>query len=344
MKSVKIFTHSIFKNIVLFLGIVSVSISYSWGISVDISTTDGSIRIKNGSIFPESMWVNESNGKFLVGSFRDGKIYEVDEDGSSRVLVKDERLSSVLGITIDQKRRRIYVANSDIGVSVRSPNMTSKKLAALGVYDLDSGRAIDYVDLGSLLPSMNHLANGVAIDNQGNAYVTDSFSPVIYKVDLNGKASVFAQSDKFKGKGINLNGIAYHPGGFLLVIKKSDGALFKVSLKDPSDIKRVNIERSMIGGDGVLLIDSDSMLVVANSASGVKSNSVFSLKTSNNWDSAKIINVRQLDDVYPTTAAIRGDAIYVVHSHLNKLIGSSSEGRDQINHRGNILKIGKVSN
>jgi hypothetical protein len=38
---------------------------------------------------------------------------------------------------------------------------------------------------------------------------TGSFSPVIYKVDANGKASVFIQSDFFKCHSVALNGIAW---------------------------------------------------------------------------------------------------------------------------------------
>ncbi|MBV1880695.1 MAG: hypothetical protein KUG82_03640 [Pseudomonadales bacterium] len=330
------------KNVVLALGVVGALITQSMGVSVDIGQRHNPISIQKKSIFPESIWLNESNGRFIVGSFFDGKVYEIDEKGSTSVLVDDVRLNSVLGIAVDQKRRRLYVANSDIGVSMRSNFQHPKKLAALGVYELDTGKVIDYVDLGGLLPETSHLANGVAIDDMGNAYITDSFSPVIYKVDLEGKASIFSRSREFEGTGINLNGIAFHPDGYLLVIKKSDGVLFKVSIKNPKLIQRVNLSTKMVGGDGVLLVDNNHMLVVANSASGIKSNSVFSITTDNSWDSAKIVKIHKLDDVYPTTAVIKGDDIYVIHTSLNRLIGSKKKDRASLNYSGSILKIGSV--
>src|SRR5688572_28549228 len=101
-----------------------------------------------------------------------------------------------------------------------------RRLAGVGIYDLKTGKPLSYVDLGPLAEGP-HLMNGIALDPSGNAYITDSFSPVIYKVTAEGSASIFLRDERFAGKAINLNGVVVHPDGYLLVIKKSDGALFK---------------------------------------------------------------------------------------------------------------------
>ena len=122
---------------------------------------------------------------------------------------------------------------ADCGPSIRTSAPASnpqpsgpKALAAVGIYDLSSGKALDYVDLAPLAPAP-HLLNGITVDAAGNAYVTDSFSPNIYKIDAEGRPSLFVHDERFVGAGINLNGIVAHPDGFLLVIKKSDGGLFR---------------------------------------------------------------------------------------------------------------------
>src|SRR6185503_8116446 len=136
---------------------------------------------------------------------------------------------------------RVWAANADLGVGVRSSTAGPKMLAAVGQYDLGSGLALRYVDLARLLPGP-HLLNGIALDTHGDAYVTDSFAKAIYRVTADGDASVFLSSDPFAGPGVNLNGLVVHPGGYLLVVKKSDGALFRVPLSKPAAFSRVKLE------------------------------------------------------------------------------------------------------
>lgn len=53
--------------------------------------------------------------------------------------------------------------------------------------------------------------------------MTDSFAHAIYKISADGKPSVFSRSGKFKTEGIGLNGIVYHPAGFVLVSNSNTG-------------------------------------------------------------------------------------------------------------------------
>ena len=92
--------------------------------------------------------------------------------------------------------------------------VTRGKLAAVATYDATTGAPRAYYDLSSLDPGA-HLANDLVLDARGNAYVTDSFAPVIYRIDTKGHASIFARDARFKtGEGFNLNGIAMHRGGY----------------------------------------------------------------------------------------------------------------------------------
>lgn len=126
-------------------------------------------------------------------------------------------LVSTVGILVDDERNTLWVANSDLGAGNRTKTATQGKLAGVAKYDATTRKRLAYYDLGALSEG-SHFANDIALDKHGNAYVTDSFAPIIYKIDTAGKATIFAQNPMFNdADGFNLNGIAYHEGGYLLV-------------------------------------------------------------------------------------------------------------------------------
>mgnify|MGYP000083922537 CR=1 FL=1 len=301
------------------------------------------IEIQKEAIYPEGIDYNPNTDKFVVGSFREGAVYEVDENGGYHLLVQDERLHSVLAVRVDAKRNTLFVANSDIGASKRSYAKGLKKLASVGIYDLTSGKSINFIDLTTLLPNDNHLANDIALDDEGNAYVTDSFSPVIYKIDTDGVSSIFLQSSEFIGDGINLNGIVFHPDGYLIVVKKSEGTLFKIPLDAPKKFSTIKSDRAFIGGDGMILVNSQELVLIANRASGKVTETAFSLTSKDDWKTVKTTGQYAFDNVYPTTGTIKNDEIYVVHSNLNALVSAPKGEKAKQRKRATIEKIGTIN-
>jgi sugar lactone lactonase YvrE len=309
---------------------------------VQLESPAAPVMIAQPALYPETIEANPKSGKFLVSSVREGAVYEVGLDGTLRVLVQDDRLTSILGISIDSHSNRLLVTNSDLGAGVRSSSKGARKEAGVGIYDLTSGQALHYADLTPLLPGVDHLINGITVDADGNAYATDSFAPVIYKVDPSGVPSVFLQADEFKGQGINLNGIAYHPDGFLLVIKKSSGALYRVPLADPHQFSRVRIPLEFPGGDGLLLVGSASLVLIANQTPDAASNAAFSLRSGDGWASAKVVESRGLGSVYPTTCTALNGKLYVLSSHLNEWIGAQQGVRDELAGQGRRAEIQEI--
>jgi hypothetical protein len=298
--------------------------------------------VQHAGLYPETLDYDAKRDKFLLGSFREGAVYEIDGAGRATRIVNDPRLCSVLGITIDAGRNRLWAVNSDLGACARPSAAGPKQLAAVGVYDLSSGAPLLYADLASLLPGP-HLLNGIALDAAGNAYVTDSFSPAIYEVDVAGKASLLLQSAQFTGEGINLNGVVVHPDGYLLVIKKSDGALFKVPLEEPAHFSRVAISERFVGGDGLVLVGKRDLLIVSNQVPNQPANSAYALSSGDGWGSAAVRSVEPLGNSYPTTAVLRGDALYVVQSQLNELIQAPPERKGELHALATVRRIGSVA-
>lgn len=284
------------------------------------------ITIAAPALYPETLEADSVSGGFLVGSLREGAVYEVNRKGEVKKLIDDARLTSVLGIAFDAAHSRVLVTSSDLGVGVKHSAQGPKKHAALGIYERATGRALRFVDLSSLLPSRDHLINGVTFDPEGNAYVTDSFSPVIYKVTPDGRASVLLEHADFTGEGINLNGIVYHPSGHLLVIQKSTGTLYRIPVQDPAHFTRVRVDQDLRGGDGLLLI-GDKLWLIANKIPGYANNAAYSFQSTDGWSSATLQSKHALGDVYPTTCAALGGKICVLSSRVDELLSTQQPQR-----------------
>jgi hypothetical protein len=299
------------------------------------------LQIQHPGLYPEDIKYNEKTGTYLTGSFREGAIYTVTDRGETRQLVNDDRLVSTLGICLDTAANRLYTVTGDLGASVKKyPGI--KTLAALGVYDLTTGAPVRFVYLHDLLPGRPHLANSVTTDGRGNVYVTDSFSPVIYKIPPTGAPSIFLESDRFIGEGINLNGIVYHPGGYLLVALKSKGQLFKVPVDNPQAFTEVKLPRPLVGLDGVTLVNPSELVVVANRAGAINTDAAFALQSPDDWATATVTGEYKFGDVYPTAAVVKDGQIYVLHSGIRKLVAAPADQKTAMTETATLQLIGRV--
>ncbi len=281
--------------------------------------TTRALVVEAPGLYPEGIEYNPATGEFLLGSIRKGKVVAVAPDGSVRTLVEDARLRSVVGIRIDRQRGRLIVTNSDYGVAERSVEADKFAIAAIGIYDLASGKPIHYVDLSNLRAGEKRFVNDVAVDSDGSAYVTDSLAATIYKVTPDGQSSVFLAHERFRGQGFNLNGIQVHPDGFLLVAKKSDGALFKIPLAHPDSFSEVSLPQPVVGTDGLVLASGSELVAIANVAGNAAPNTAYRLVSSDGWASARIEGEIATGDVYATTGTIKSGKLYVSNGWLHTL-------------------------
>lgn len=308
------------------LAIITSADSVSAGAGLSLGGDTTFVPVQSPELYPEGIELHPATGEFILGSIRKGKVVAVSSDGEVRTLVTDERLRSVVGVRVDAERGRLLVNNSDYGVSERSEPSDKFSTVALGIYDLESGAPVQYVDLSGLRPGERRFANDLTVDGDGNAYITDSLSAAIYKVTPAGDASVFLTHERFRGDGFNLNGIQYHEGGFLLVAKKSDGSLFKVPLDNPAGFSEVSLPKPLIGTDGLVLVGPTELVAITNLASGVASNTVFALSSADDWASATIKGSFETGDVYATTGMVKDGDIYVNHGRLNTLGKTLQDG------------------
>lgn len=280
----------------------------------DDSMGPDEVVIVQEGLYPEGLEYDAANNVFLISSLTQGTIHTVADDGTLGVFVQDEALISTIGIRFDAANNRLLVCNSDPGASPKSTPETQGTLAALVAYDLTTKAQLFYADLGGLVPNAGHFCNDIALAADGTVYVTDSFSPIIYRVDTEGNAEVFLQADALAGEGFGLNGIVYHPNGYLLVAKANTGDLLKVPMDDPSAYTLVEVEMmTFVGADGLILAENGDLVLITNS------NGIFLLDTDDNWATATIEGELPSGEDFPTTGTLRDGYFYMLNGDLGQL-------------------------
>lgn len=289
-------------------------------LAAQLGMASGDISFTTDQTYPESAAWSAKANTFFVGSVHRGIIGKVNQQGGYSPFITDKQLIGTVGVKVDAKRNILWVANSDSGASDRSSPATQGKLAALVAYNATTGEQIAYHDLGKLSEGA-HFANDITLDDKGNVYVTDSFSPIIYRVDASGKASIFATSDLFKGEGFNLNGIVHHSKGYLLVCKYNSGELFKIDIKNPNHIEKVALAEAIKGADGLLLRSPNKLIAVQNM--GI--DRTVELVSSDDWKSATVKPIANSKLPFPTSATLVGDEVYVLNAQLGSLFSATAE-------------------
>ncbi len=282
----------------------------------------GDVSFTAEQAYPEGIAWSPAQKVFFVSSVHTGVVGKVTPEGKYTPFISDEKIVSSVGLHFDAKRNLLWVAIGDVGASKRSSAATQGKLAALAAYDATTGERRAYHDLGSLVEGAGgHFANDMAIDAAGNVYLTDSFAPVVYRIDSKGVASVFARSEAFKGEGFNLNGIVHHPDGYLLVGKYNSGEIFRISTtKNPGEVQRVKLSAPVTGADGMVLRGRDRISIVQN----LGADQVLDVVSTDSWQTATLQPGRKSARSFPTSGVLVGKDLYVLNAQLDTLFSKDA--------------------
>jgi sugar lactone lactonase YvrE len=270
--------------------------------------------------YPEGIAYDKINDVFYVSSVTHATIGKVTPAGVYRVLHADSLLRSTYGMKVHPDGKRLFVCVSDATYSRHSTPDTKKKMVRLISIDLASGKRLSDVDLTALVPG-KHFGNDLTFDAQDNVYMTDSYSNVIYRVTPDGTATVFSKSKLYETQGFGLNGIVFHPDGYLLVASSNKGRIFKVNITNPNDVAIVKIDQYLLGADGLILNDAKTLTVVVNGGN----DKIFQFETTDQWTSAELAATTLAADVftYPATATLKGNDIWVMNAKTTELQDST---------------------
>jgi sugar lactone lactonase YvrE len=277
-------------------------------------------RVVNGTappLHPEGIAFDPTRQAFLVGSVEHGTVSIVAPDGRATTLVDDPRMVATVGVHVDAGRGRILVTYADTGISDGSEPDPARRRTGLGIFDLRTGAARHVVDLAV---GPGNLANDVTFDVHGNAYVTDSTSDVIYRVDPAGRASEFLRDPRLApgpGPAAGINGLVWHPGGYLVVGKYDTGSVLRIPTQGRPEITEVRLDRPLLGADGLALHRNGDLVVVTNDLSAPGAvDALIVLRSPDNYRTAheRSRDLWPIQD--PTTVAVSPFGDYAVSGEL----------------------------
>jgi Cu-Zn family superoxide dismutase len=261
--------------------------------------------IPGSAVFPEGIAYDQRTQTVFVSSTTNGAIYRGDAG--------DETLTPFLAGGADGRTTAIGLDVDDEGHLWVAGGATG----FVWVYDAASGALIARVSSGSS-PTF---INDIAIDRDGVGYITDSMSPVIYRVVPNAAGGYtlerwlpLAGTPIVYVPGFNLNGIVVSPNGrYLYVVQSNTGKIFRIEIATKQIVQLDTGGALFPNGDGLWLHGS-SLYVLQN-----QQQLISELRVQQNQADATLVS--QTTDpsfMYPTSLVIARGRMLVVNSQFNR--------------------------
>jgi DNA-binding beta-propeller fold protein YncE len=264
-------------------------------------------------VFPEGVAYQSDTGDFYVGSTTDGTVFRGNVEGGPKeaeVFLEPESdgRTTAIGMDVDEKGR-LFIAGGDTG--------------RIFVYDTESTDQIGRLDTSDAGATF---LNDVAVTPDGDAYVTDSLRPVLFRVpstvDGVGDAEPwlnFEETPAEYEEGFNFNGIdATEEGRYLVAVQSNTGELFRIDIES-KQVVEINLGgETLTNGDG-LLLDGRTVYVVRNEQA-----LIVPVKLSGEYIRGKVGEpFTDPSFAFPTTIAKTDGRLLVVNSQFDKQEGEA---------------------
>ncbi len=272
---------------------------------------------------PEGIEFNKNDNTFFLSSLNAGPIIKIDTEGNYKPFTSGEAFPmSTAGLQIDYKNNRLLAAAFN-GMELMDQDPKTRGTAHLRIYNLETGKLEKDINLSSLVPDAPaYMANDIAIDKAGNAYISDWFAGVVYVVDTAGNPGVFWKNDTGIKSGVN--GIDYHPEGYLLASLVGVGetglyqnyGLVKIPVNTPKQARLVKITSGYTGFDGMVLKSDGNVIGITNNGKTGGGNTLIELSSKDYWESAAVVNSK---DIRPSTtvAVTPENSYFIIHQDFS---------------------------
>ncbi len=269
-------------------------------------------------LFPESIGYQRATGSYFVGSLVDGRVLRgsVTQAAAHPFLpAGGDGRTSAAGIKVDT-RGRLFVAGGSTG--------------RVWVYDVATRRLLARFADGAAPEAT--LVNDIAVLPNGDAYVTDSLNPVLYRihVDSGGRLrfehwlSLTGTAITYYRGGLNLNGVAASADGRYLVVNQTNtGLLFRIDIATKA-VRAIDLGgyvdggqplvQTLTHGDGILL-DGRTLYVARNATEQVAT-----VRLAPDFLSGRVVaRYRSPAFHFPTSIVKVGGRLLVLNAQLDRL-------------------------
>ncbi|XP_074317572.1 uncharacterized protein LOC141653641 [Silene latifolia] len=283
------------------------------------------IKFRSPGLYSEGVAYDPASEHFIVASLKQGTFHSVSDAGVIETLTLTSSAINlppnpmILGLVVDHRNNRLLATVN---------TATSPYLAAFSLHRT-SISPIFLSPLPTSSPS-TAVANDVALDPYGNAYVTNSGENVIYKVTLNGTVSILSNSTLFTRYPVDptspynycgLNGVVYIKGKeYLLAVQTNTGKMFKIDTVDGT-VRSVILPFDLTLADGIAVREDGVVFVVSM-------NEAWMLKSDDSWAQGVVIDKIALErEGFPTSVTVGGGGrVYVIYGYVEEGIKGISEG------------------
>jgi hypothetical protein len=267
--------------------------------------------IEGKKVFPEGIAADRRY--VYVTSLADGTVYRGPVGGTSlKPFLKGGKDGRTAGLGMLVTGNRLLIAGGTTGLFFVYNSRTKALVARFTVPDAKKLT----------------LLNDVTVTPRGDAYITDSHRPVIYKIPAAQIRTPSRVTRTLKvavrlpaatwGKGFNTNGIVATPDGrSLLTVFMNSGALYRLDLRTKKT-HQVKLDRPLLNGDG-LLLRGRTLYAVRNF-----DNLIVTLRLSSRYTSARTVAERTYPGAdVPTTLAYSRGRLLTPNSQFDTLFGGA---------------------
>jgi Cu-Zn family superoxide dismutase len=263
--------------------------------------------LPGAAVFPEGIAFQRQTGQFFVSSTSDGSILRghVSEPAASPFIAGTTGQFSAIGLDLDPAGR-LYVAGGATGTA--------------RVYDAASG-----APLGTHASPAGGFLNDVAVVKTGDAFVTDSFRPILWRIPAGESETSGALEPWLNYAGtpiqytpapddFEVNGIvASQDGRYLVVVQSNTGKLFRIEIAT-RQVLEIDLGGASVSGDGLALVGR-RLYAVADGA-------IVEILLSGDLTRGDVVS-QTSDPSFssPTTNAIARGRMLVVNSQFDRLFG-----------------------
>jgi sugar lactone lactonase YvrE len=293
-------------------GVAAIPVAAASGHEHPATSSYGAVKtyaLPGDAIFPEGIAAQPGTRSFFVSATSDGSILRgrLDRPQAAPFLPggADGRTTAT-GLEVDQARGRLFVAGAATGLAF--------------AYDAKSGALIRRFDTGT-----GGFLNDVAVTPKGDAYVSDSLRPMLWKLsakDLAEGGGGTTRPTPFLDltglipyqTGFNLNGlVATADGRHLLAVQSNTGQLWRI---EPGKARAEEVDlggERLLRGDG-LELRGRTLYVVRN-----QDELVVTIRLAKDLRSGRVTATTSDPTLhYPTSAALLKGRLLVVNSQFDR--------------------------